>query len=571
MNSRHPGVLVTTASSVVAREDHMQRTFDRGSEQGFVLMTCMALLLMFGLLGVTMIDKSGDDMGIAGNQLKDTNALYSAEAAADYAYALFDQAIDSTNAPPNPLPSGSLAVDGFNVQYQITAVGAPTQRTLTQGAYAGLYGLVQDYDLWGYAKSDATGVQNSVRIRLERALIPLFQFAIFYNDDLEFHPGPAMTINGRVHSNSNLYLDALTGLKINSFLTASGEIQHGKHPLSGEANYNGPVDIMNSSGAYKSEKNSDGTWLDHDDPQWMQKALDRWDGRVKDVAHGIFDLKLPLEAGDDPRNVIKDASGGNTDSYESKSNLKIIDGTALFKSGSTWIDVTATLTSTGVLSTASYYDYRNKKTVSARQIDISKLNTSAYWPTNGILYTKDTQSGSNLKATRLVNGSTLKSGLTVVSENPVYTKGNYNSTSKKPASIMCDAFTVLSSNWNDANGNKSLSSRPATSTTVNASFITGNVPTGGGKMSGGTHNLPRFLEDWGGDTFTWSGSMVEMWQSAYATGAWSDTDGSYGPPNRSWSFDTDLLDPTKLPPGTPMVNAVVKRGWANTGTPIAQN
>jgi hypothetical protein len=543
----------------------------RGNERGFVLMTCMALLLMFGLLGVTMIDKSSDDMGVAGNQLKDTNALYGAEAAADYAYALFDKAIDSTNAPPNPLPTGTLAVDNFNVQYQVNQVGAPSQRTLTQGAYAGLYGIVQDYDIWGYAKSDATGVQNSVRIRMERALIPLFQFAIFYNSDLEFHPGPAMTINGRVHSNSNLYLDALTGLKINSFLTASGNIVHGKHPLSGEANYNGPVDIMDASGAYKSEKLSDGTWLDHNSANWMQAALDRWGGRVKDAAHGIFDLKLPLEAGDDPRNVIKDASGGNTDSYENKANLKIMNGTAYFKSGATWIDVTATLTSTGVLSNASYYDYRNKKTVSARQIDISKLNTSAYWPTNGILYTKDTQSGANLMATRLVNGSTLKAGLTVVSENPVYTKGNYNSTSKKPAAIMSDAFTVLSGNWNDANGNKALSSRQSTATTVNASFITGNVPTGGGKMSGGTHNLPRFLEDWTSDNFTWSGSMVQMWQSVYATGAWSDTDGSYSPPNRIWSFDTDLLDPAKLPPGTPMVNAVVKRGWANTGGPIASN
>jgi hypothetical protein len=89
-------------------------------------------------------------------------------------------------------------------------------------------------------------------------------------------------------------------------------------------------------------------------------------------------------------------------------------------------------------------------------------------------------------------------------------------------------------------------------------------------MSGGTHNLPRFLEKWTNKTFTWKGSMVQMWQSQYANGLWSDTDGSYNPPTRVWDFDIDLLDPTKLPPGTPMVNAVVKRGWANTGGPIAE-
>lgn len=533
------------------------------------MLTCMALLFMFGMLGVSMIEKSSDDMNVAGYQLRDTNALYSAEAAADYAYAEFNAAIDSTNAPPNPLPVDSFDMDRFHVVYQINTVGATSQRTLTTGAYAGLYGLVQDYDIWGYARSDATGVQNSVRIRMERALIPLFQFAIFYDDVLEFHPGPAMTISGRVHSNDDMYVDALNGLDINSNMTAGNRIIHGKHPESGEANYNGTVRIKDATGAYQNMKNSDGTWLDHNDPDWMTDATSRWGGRVADSDHGMHALKLPLEAGNDPRNIIKDESGGNTDSYEGKASLKLIDGTAYFKSGATWIDVTSTLTSTGVLTTSTFYDARNKKTVSARQIDISKLNTSAYWPANGILYTKDTQSGSNLKATRLINGSSLKAGLTVVSENPVYTKGNYNSTSKKPAAIFADAYTVLSGNWSDANSTKSLSYRSATPTTCNVSFITGNVPTQAGKMSGGTHNLPRFLESWTGDIFTWKGSMVQMWQSTYATGTWSDTDGSYNPPTRVWDFDTDLLDPSKLPPGTPMVNAVVKRGWANTGGPIA--
>jgi hypothetical protein len=250
--------------------------------------------------------------------------------------------------------------------------------------------------------------------------------------------------------------------------------------------------------------------------------------------------------------------------------LKIINGTAYFKSGATWIDVTSTLTSTGVLTSKTFYDYRNDKTVSARDIDISKLNTSAYWPANGIVYTMDTQSGTNLKATRLVNGSTLKAGLTVVSENPVYTKGNYNSSSKKPAAIFADAYTVQSSNWSDSwTSSTNISSRTAANTTCNVSFITGNVPTDNGKMSGGTHNLPRFLENWSSKTFTWKGSMVQMWKSQYANKAWSDTDGTYNPPNRVWDFDTDLLDPDKLPPGTPMVNAVVKRGWTNTGGPIA--
>lgn len=545
------------------------RLFKR-NERGFVLLTTIALLFMFGMLGISMINKSSDDMEVAGYQLRDTNALYAAEAAADFAFAAFNASIDSTNAPPNPLPSDSFQMERFQVTYGMNAIGGTTQRTLTKGAYQGLYGLVQDYDLWGYARSDATGVQNSVRIRMERALIPIFQFAIFYDDVLEWHPGPPMTLSGRVHSNGDLYLGSNSGLTIESFLTAGGDIRHGRHPDAGQTVGAGDVSIDDKNGTPQSMKNADGTWLDHDSNEWVEESMLRWGGKVQDSDHGMTQLKLPLESGEDPRGIIEDASGGNSDSFENKASLKIIDGQAFYKSGATWIDVTATLTSTGVLSSATFYDGREGKTVSARQIDISKLNTSAYWPSNGVLYTKDTQSGSNLKATRLINGSTLNSGLTVASDNPVYTKGSYNSVNKKPAAILADAYTVLSGSWSDANSTLSLANRVAGNTTTNVCFISGNVPSANSNYSGGVENFPRFLEKWDGKTYTWSGSMVQMWQSQRATEKWSY--GSYyTAPNRAWTFDTDLLDPNKLPPGTPMVNAVVKRGWSNPGGPIADN
>lgn len=548
----------------------MRLDFRHNDSRGFVMITSILLLFMFGVLGVSMINKSTDDMNAAGYQMRDTNALYAAEAAADYAYGLFNEAIDSTNAPPDPLPNGTFTVDRFTVTYGIAKVGTATQRTLTSGAYRGLYGLVQDYDLWGHAVSDASGVQNSVRIRMERALIPIFQFAIFYDDILEWHPGPPMTLSGRVHSNGDLYLGSNSGLAIESFLTAGGGIRHGRHPASGQTVGAGDVSIDDNSGNPQSMRNSDGTWLDHDSDDWAQNSMERWGGKVQDSDHGMSQLKLPLEAGDDPRGIIADASGGNSDSFENKATLKIIDGQAYFKSGGTWVNVTADLTSSGVLSTATFYDGREARTVSAREIDISKLNTSPYWPPNGIVYAKETQSGGNLKGVRLINGSTLNAGLTVASDNPVYTKGSYNSVNKKPAAIMADAYTVLSGSWSDASSTLALGSRVAGSTTANVSFISGNVPSNGGTYSGGVENFPRFLEKWDGKTFTWSGSMVQMWQSQRATEEWSY--GSYyTAPNRAWQFDTDLLDPDKLPPGTPMVNAVVKRGWSNPGGPIAEN
>jgi hypothetical protein len=153
----------------------------------------------------------------------------------------------------------------------------------------------------------------------------------------------------------------------------------------------------------------------------------------------------------------------------------------------------------------------------------------------------------------------LDAGLTVASANPVYTLGDYNSTNKKPAAIMADAVTFLSGNWDDTKGSWSKSDRQAIATKVNASFLTGNVETTASDYSGGLENLPRFLEDWSGRNFTWRGSMVNLWTSTQATGTWNGT--YYSPPNRDWAYDTDLDDPNKLPPETPVVRVFQSLGW----------
>ena len=199
------------------------------NERGFIMIVCLTLLLMFGILGISSVMQSTSDMNVAGNQLRDVSALYAAEAGAEKAYALFRATIDATAAPPNPLPSGLFTLDRYQVDYNVQSTGPAVQRNLTSGPYTGLYGLVTEYDLWGHAVG-ATGVENQVRVRMERALIPIFQFAIFYDDQLEWHPGPYMSLNGRVHSNGDTYLGSHNGLDIDSWLTAAGGLFHGRAP-----------------------------------------------------------------------------------------------------------------------------------------------------------------------------------------------------------------------------------------------------------------------------------------------------------------------------------------------------
>ena len=54
--------------------------------------------------------------------------------------------------------------------------------------------------------------------------IPIFQFGIFYDDDMEFHPGPVFNFGGRVHSNGNIFLAAGSGLYFSSKVTAHNNV-----------------------------------------------------------------------------------------------------------------------------------------------------------------------------------------------------------------------------------------------------------------------------------------------------------------------------------------------------------
>ena len=91
--------------------------------------------------------------------------------------------------------------------------------------------------------------------------------------------------------------------------------------------------------------------------------------------------------------------------------------------------------------------------------------------------------------------------------------------------------------------------------------LAGIVPSDGTYFSGGVENFFRLLEDWSSYALTFNGSMVVMFPSQFATGAWwpGGSNLSYLPPDRFFSFDPKLKD--NLPPGTPYVCTVIRSAW----------
>ena len=535
------------------------------NEDGFILLIFLSLLLMLTMIGIAAVMTSTTDVNIAGNDLRTINTFYAAEAGLEKVIAEIRNHYASGGVgPPSPLPSDSFVLGNIAITYNTVDNGPATQETLTVGAYRGLYALVKSFTITAEATEKGSQTKTKIEAEIKDALVPIFQFAVFYEQDLEILPGPTMTLGGRVHSNRDLYLGARSGLKVDSWTTAAGDIYHGRKD---DPSNSMPADVLikDKFGAYQNMKNGDGTWLDANDPNWVSESLNRWGGMVEDQSHGMTELNLPVVVSGDPIDMIKRADGGNMDSYEHKAGLKMVDGQVLYKNASdNWVDVTATFFADSIVTVGNFYNYREYKEykwVTSYDINIEKLNISGYYPLNGILYASRDEVVGTQQAIRLTNGEELAGPLTVVTDNPLYTLGDYNKDDKKAAALFTDALTVLSNSWNDANSDQSLNNRVASNTTVNAAFLTGNTETTLGHYNGGLENLPRFLENWTDETFTYLGSMVDLWFSEQATGAWIYGSPQYTAPDRDWAFDLAFLDPNNLPPGVPHINAVLKVSW----------
>jgi hypothetical protein len=174
-----------------------------------------------------------------------------------------------------------------------------------------------------------------------------------------------------------------------------------------------------------------------------------------------------------------------------------------------------------------------------------------------------------------LNPADQNAGLAIASENGVYVQGNYNATSTDananpsvPASIIADAIAILSNNWSDVKSltdPNDMAARDATDTGYRFAMVAGKsvafakpawAAAGDWGTDGGVHNFMRMLEDWGGFTIFYRGSMVSLYTARQLIGIYKANGNTYAPGTRAFSFDTNFLNPFLLPPGTPMFRDV---------------
>ncbi len=565
------------------------------SENGSALPLALLVLLLVSVLGVTLFSLGMTEVAIGTNWRAYSSAFYAADAGVESGVVALRDLLSKTpnpapadlkniSTPPAFLTAKNITFTNFSITTALPASPYSYATTFTTGPYTGLSGFVTDYQVTAQVTGEGGTKANLTQI-VRYVQVPLFQFGVFYGKgvDLEVSPGPPMTFNGRVHANSNIYALANTTLQFDSYITTTGGIYRrvkaeSAHPLGGNPQ------IKDANGIYR-ELNFDSDYK----PGFMSKwaSPQEWkdyaqsvfgpggkESTVKDKAMGVGEIIPPIPGlFYNPSNpdvvahqMIEMAQPGDSAELKaaklySRADLRIIDGVATDRNGNP-VSLPA-----GAISTTTFWDKREQRDMTVVNVKIATLGSAA--PANGILYVASTGGPGN--AVRLVNGEKLPSqGLTVVSQNPVYVQGDYNTVNKVPAAILGDAITVLSNNWgpnsSDSKGNQVTSNRPASDTTVNAAFALG--PSAESVLdleNGNLVNIMRFLEDWKGKTFEYKGSIVALWHSreatapfccAYPTGGFNYY---YKAPTRKWSYDT--MFNTNPPPGTPSGVIMMKGQW----------
>lgn len=576
----------------------------RYSESGYVLITTMMVMaLLLSILGVYYSTTSNEIASVKFSK-GTSSGFYAAEAGLNIRSEQIRQIFVGFNRPSGSSPSTTNPCQGANLgggDYQCSNysfnnrtvatyinenASNPVVLTIPPGErYQNLNAQEYRYTAKSTAQNNSNNLEADLELRFKSRLVPLFQFAAFYNKDLEILPGPAMTLAGPVHTNGDLYLYSNSAtLTIQGQVTAAKDIYRGRKDGSVSPNCNNqPVQIY--------------------DPLSPRTLIGTCPSRTKVTSTHTAPfnnmVQFRVQEVTVPGPEVFDATPGQT--YWDKADLRLVlslnaannpigievrnPNDSNNSSASTTINACTGVAVGGkAVGTTTIYNFREAQNIRILDVDLrGTLNClhSSSWFSTGKLLSDQSDGGlvfhfsvkgpnssaaQSRYAVRVRNGATLSSsvggapaikGLTIVSDQPAYIMGSYNSTTPKPAAIMADTINVLSNAWSDTNAAAGIGSRVASNTTIYAAWLAGTDTTGGvdgtggqgGAYNGGLENFPRLHENWSGKTLTYRGSIVSLNKPRHATGSWAAQ--SYNPPSRDWNFDTSFNNAANLPPITP--------------------
>lgn len=579
----------------------MQRSGEEGS--ALVYVTFLALAVGGLIAASTMRSLASSRLSVTkANQMR---AAYLADAGLARAKASIREAIAGYTTIP---VGGFTSVDGQTVDYVITdestgyfetdAVGIRTYR--------------DQYRVRAVARAGGTRVTRTALFVARRT--PLYQYAVFYENDMLVTPTPPMTIRGRVHTNSDLYVGSSSNtisfdsnhMRVVGQLHRRyrpGSVPTGNHPVRIRRWVDDPFDVSHpydwaeleskstmdslgiaSAAGYDSEfaghdDNADGDFDDAFD--WPPFEV----GSISRFSDPVGSSETTLRTGANGALVARPPPIDTTDAYIPNTDG---DGDFVWNAGSGWFERAAT-PGTGSHDQGAFHRQADLSIrVSADHSTWIAFDSGGFDVTGSVasavslatIY--DHRQGGYNPVVRLDMGALNSSvarpanGVLHISHQGMGTGTNAKgvelhngATLAAPLTVVTDGPVYLNGDYNtvapkpaavisdalnllsNAWVNDHTVYVNATNTTYNVAVIAGDTPADAATYNGGLENLPRFHENW--NTL---GATCTLRGSIVVPwhSRYANAPFIYArrhPPIRNFVYDPRFNDAAQLPPAPP--------------------
>lgn len=328
-----------------------------GSQKGSAIVLALFVLALVGAFVALALTRTSTEAAALGNETAEGRTFYAAQGSLEMMTRNFNKIFETRLNPTtadqdtvrdgNNVPGLATAMGGeFTFVQELDQTSASRTETLSGGPFAGLYALRDNWRL----RTTATDTRTNTQVELTRNIlnnrVPIFQFGVFYEDDLELFRPPRFSFGGRVHSNRHFFISPGTeGVYFDSRVTAVGHVitQSWRNGNTSDIANNATY-IKNASGVNRqllptmgSVLNgtpnvfASGDWANPDMPSsrinptfGTQTAI--FDGNLQ---AGVKPLKLPLKVGDANADLIEMLKRGKSVPFSTYGGDLTSNGTAV--------------------------------------------------------------------------------------------------------------------------------------------------------------------------------------------------------------------------------------------------
>jgi len=531
---------------------------NRHSSKGFALVAVFLLLTLFtSMLGaylfITRTDlqlikasrdsASGFNVAEAGLNLRAAE-IRSVFFALDYPEG--SAPVDGLNGCDNgDIGSGDYACKEYsfdNSHKAVTYVDQGTELNITipgDEAFGGLFATEYRYTATSVGRNRQSENEAVLEMTFKARVVPLFQFAIFFEQDLEFFNGADMVVTGPVHSNNDAYFAAQDGgsLSFEEEVTVANTLYRGVKSNPDCSGYSGPVKSLDPVTYKNFDSCSSGRAKVTDTSKWNDNVLKNVGSVQVPSIDSIQSFSTsPYWTKADARIVLRLNSSNQPDTTNSSTGIEVVDvdGNNISAATDALDNATGCPGSVNTSSSSGkavgtqgpgtsgdqlrlYREYQwdssTNNTQRTLEVDMEALfdcihdfdvvmegkNLDDETNQGLVLFFAidgpDSNAPQNNYSVRLRNGSKLQAsdssaplpvGMSLITDQSLVLWGDLNSSSKIPVALFSDSQYILSNQWQDSDSYISdVWNRNAQHLTVQAAILTGVQHTGGINGPGG--------------------------------------------------------------------------------------